>query len=109
MGYGQNPQLRCRLEVDHVIRKTGHGETSDRKVAGDSRHCGTGSREIEDTLDRGVDRVEELYAESGLPGVIPTAGFPIFGVSLGFEADGYVHGLRSAASARARTSSHAMP
>ena len=109
VGDGDNPQFVGWFDVDHVIRKPVDGETPNGQVFGRARYARAKARKFDDPADGGVHFIEELQAEPGLSDVVPSARLAVLGVGFVLKPDDRRHGLRSAASARARTSSQGIP
>ena len=105
----QDPQRLGGLRVDHMVGKAPDRDAPHGQVAGYSWYRGAGSREVDDALDSGINLIEELDSEACLLVIVPATSLTVFGVGLVLEADGRVHGLRRAASARARTSAQGTP
>jgi len=64
MSDGENSNVARHVEVDHVIRETGHGAPSDGQVSRNSGHGLACGGESNDLMDGGVNGVEELEAKA---------------------------------------------
>ena len=85
MSDGQDSDLILDLKVDDVIRKVRNCALSHRQVCGHSRHERTGTRQRENLVDCGVNRVEELEAEMLSMFLVPPASVLVFRVGFRLE------------------------
>lgn len=109
MRNGEHADCRVSFQVDDVVGKTLHRNSSDGQVSGHSGDWRAGTRKGDGLADSGVHRIEELKAESRSTPFIPPTGVAVFRVSLILESNAGVHRFCNSASARRRTSSHGVP
>ncbi len=109
MGDGENSQYGRGFQVAHAVREAFYREAAHRQLGWHPQHPLPDAREAQDLANRGIDCVEELQSKTGPPPFVPAASRTVLGIGLILEPNLQVHGLRSSASARRRTSSQGMP
>ena len=105
----KNADRRCGFQVNDVVGKALDGRASDEQIRWESPHRRSSLWQLHDVIDRRVDGVEKLEAESRSPVLIPSSSRTVLSFGFVFESNAWVHDLRRSASARRLTSSQGMP
>jgi hypothetical protein len=103
--FGSAAWLRCTRRGTEARHRT----APNGQVSRDAWNQGAGLRHLDDLINCGIDRIEELDAQV-LPSLfIPPTSKAVLGVSFVLKTNERIHLRRSSASARRRTSSHGTP
>jgi hypothetical protein len=71
---GEDANRGVRFEVDHVVRKAFDWRASNRQVEAHVRYARASTRQADDSIERGVDGLEELDAEPRATLIVPASG-----------------------------------
>ena len=82
---GEDADVCRHLQVDNVIRKSHDRPAANGQVGWQPANLSTGVGRHHDLLDGCIDGIEALDAQGFSPGLVPTAGEPVFGVRLVVE------------------------
>jgi len=106
---GQYSDEVVHFEIHDVVRETGNRHSSHWQIGRHARDEESGTRQLEDSVDGFIHRIEELEAEMLSPGFVPSTGEAILNIRLVFKLNAGIQRFRSSASARRRTSSQGTP